>query len=72
MHLIDRNEVISAPVLAFPNFDEQFVLYIDASSTGIGFALTQIQNGKEVVIAYSGRGLNQAERNYTMQNAKIM
>ena len=63
----DRSKrgLISAPVLAFPNFDEQFLLYVDASSTGIGFALTQIQNGKEVVIAYSGRGLKQAERNYT-------
>ena len=57
--------MISAPVLAFPNFDEQFLLYVDASSTGIGFAFAQIQNGKEVVIAYKGRGLNQAERNST-------
>ena len=63
----DRSKrgLISAPVLAFPNFDEQFLLQVDASSTGIGFALTQIRNGKEVVFAYSGRGLNQAERNYT-------
>ena len=60
-----KRALISAPVLAFPNFDEQFLLYVDASSSGIGFALAQIQNGKEVVIAYNGRGLNQAERNYT-------
>ena len=60
-----KRTLTSAPVLAFPNFDEQFLLYVDASSTGIGFALAQIQNGKEVVIAYNGRGLNQAERNYT-------
>ena len=60
-----KRALISAPVLAFPNFDEQFLLYVDASLSGIGFALAQIQNGKEVVIAYNGRGLNQAERNYT-------
>ena len=60
-----KRALISAPVLAFPNFDEQFLLYVDASSTGIGFALAQIQSGKEVVIAYNVRGLNQAERNYT-------
>ena len=60
-----KRTLISAPVLAFPNFDEQFLLYVDASSTGIGFALAQIQSGKEVVIAYNGRGLNQAGRNYT-------
>ena len=51
--------------MAFPNFDEQFLLYVDASSTGIGFALAQVQNGREVVIAYNGQGLNQVERNYT-------
>lgn len=38
---------------------------MDASSTGIGFTLAQNQNGKEVVIAYNGRGLNSAEQNYT-------
>ena len=48
--------------LAFPDFDEQFLLYVDASSTGIGFALAQVQNGREVVIAFNRRGLNQAER----------
>ena len=48
-----KRVLISAPVLAFPNFDKQFLLYVDASSIGIGFALAQIQNGKEVVIAYN-------------------
>ena len=38
---------------------------MDASSTGIGFTLAQNQHGKEVVIAYNGRGLNSAEQNYT-------
>ena len=41
------------------------MLFVDASSTGTGFTLAQIQNGKEVVIAYNGRGLNQAEQNYS-------
>ena len=41
------------------------MLFVDASSTGIGFTSAQIQKGKEVVIAYNGRGLNQAEQNYS-------
>ena len=41
-----KRALISAPVLAFPNFDEQFLLYVDASSTGIGFALAHIQSGR--------------------------
>ena len=40
-------------------------MLVDASSTGIGFTLAQVQNAKEVVIAYNGHGLNQAERNYS-------
>ena len=57
--------MVSAPILTYPNFREPFLLFVDASSTGIGFTLAQIQNGKEVVIAYNGRGLNQAEQNYS-------
>ena len=60
-----KRALISAPALAFPDFEEQFLLYVDASSTGIGFAPAQVQDGKEVVIAINGRGLNRAERNYT-------
>ena len=60
-----KRVLVSAPVLAYPNFKEPFLLFVDASSMGIGFTLAQIQNAKEVVIAYHGRGLNQAERNYS-------
>ena len=60
-----KRALVSAPILAYPNFREPFLLFVDASSTGIGFTLAQIQNGKEVVISYNGRGLNQAEQNYS-------
>ncbi|PFX12172.1 Retrovirus-related Pol polyprotein from transposon 17.6, partial [Stylophora pistillata] len=32
---------------------------------GIGFTLAQVQDGKEVAIAFDGRGLNRAECNYS-------
>ena len=67
-----KRALISAPVLAFPDFKGQFLLYVDASSTGIGFALAQVQDGKEVVIAFNGRGLNQAERNYTTTESEAL
>ena len=60
-----KRALVSAPILAYPNFEEPFLLFVDASSTGIGFTLAQNQNGKEVVIAYNGRGLNSAEQNYS-------
>ena len=56
-----KRALVSAPILAYPNFREPFLLFVDASYTGTGFALAKIQNGKEVVISYNGRGLNQAE-----------
>lgn len=60
-----KRALISVPILAYPDFTNEFLLFIDASSTGIGFTLAQTQNGKVVVIAYNGRGLNQAEKNYS-------
>ena len=60
-----KRALVSAPILAYPNFREPFLLLVDVSSTGIGFTFAQTQNGKEVVIAYNGRGLNRAEQNYS-------
>ena len=60
-----KRALISAPILAYPDFKREFLLFVDASSTGIGFTLAQNQNEKEVVIAYNGRGLNIAEQNYS-------
>ena len=55
----------SAPILAYPDFSLPFELNTDASSTGIGFALCQTQDGQRRAIAYGGRDLNTAERNYS-------
>ena len=60
-----KRALVTAPILAYPNFQEPFLLFVDASATGIGFTLAQLQDGKEVVIAYNGRGLNQAEQKYS-------
>ena len=54
-HIVVEPKLISAPILAYPDFTNEFLLFVDASSTGIGFTLAQKQNGKEVVIAYNGR-----------------
>ena len=60
-----KRALVSAPILAYPDFRKEFLLFVDASSTGIGFTLAQKQNDTEVVIAYNGRGLNEAEKNYS-------
>ena len=32
-----KRALVSAPILAYPNFKEELLLFVDASSTGIGF-----------------------------------
>ena len=60
-----KRALTSAPILAYPDFQLPFHLYVDASQDGIGLTLGQIIKGKEVLIAYAGRDLNKAERNYS-------
>jgi len=47
-----KERLISLPILTFPKGDRQFILDTDASNHGIGAVLSQIQEGKEKVIAY--------------------
>lgn len=56
--------LVSAPILALPNFDLPFQIECDASDLGIGAVLTQVQNGEERVIAYMSAKLNSAQRKY--------
>ena len=62
-----KQKMIEAPILAHPNLDEPFILYTDASYTGLGFILIQKKvDGKEHPIRYGGRKLSPSERNYTI------
>ena len=54
------------PVLAYPDFSLEFILYTDSSSRSLGAVLAQIQNGCEVVIAHSSRVLTAPEKNYSI------
>ena len=43
--------------MAYPEFTLEFTLATDTSDHGPGYVLGQVQNGREVVIAYGGRKL---------------
>ena len=59
-----RDSLLEAPILSYPNFQETFSLYTDASNTGIGAILAQHIDGCEKTIAYASRSLKPHERKY--------
>lgn len=59
-------------ILAYPNFDEPFILTTDASNFAIGAVLSQIIDGKERPIAYLSRTLSKAEENYSATSKELL
>jgi hypothetical protein len=57
----------SSPILAFPSYDREFILYTDASCAAISYILGQKdKHGREVVIEYGGRSLRSNERRWAI------
>ncbi|CAC5379235.1 unnamed protein product [Mytilus coruscus] len=68
-----KNKLMSAPILAFPQVGgNNFILDTDASAYAIGAVLSQVQDGKERVIAYGSRCLDKAERNYCVTRREML
>lgn len=62
----------SAPILAFANPQEPYILHTDACREGLGAALYQQQEGKLRVIAYASRGLSKSEMNYPTHKPEFL
>ena len=56
--------MLKTPILSYPNFQERFSLYTDASNTGIEAILAQRIDGIEKTINFASRSLKQHERKY--------
>jgi len=68
-----RQRLISAPILAHPDFGRQFILDTDASDTGSGTVLSQVdEEGRERPIAYGSRLLSKAERCYCVTRRELL
>lgn len=65
-----KEKLTSAPLLAYADFSEPFILEIDASINGLGAVLSQKQDGKLRVIAYASKTLKPNERK--MKNLSSM
>ena len=60
-----KNLLTTAPILVYPDFEKEFFLETDASGSGLGAVLTQVQeDGLHRPIAYASRTLQDHERNY--------
>ncbi|KAG1946284.1 interleukin-1 receptor accessory protein-like 1-A [Pimephales promelas] len=68
--IIDK--LTTSPVLAFANPELPYILHTDASTTGLGAALYQEQEGQLRVIAYASRGLSRSESRYPAHKLEFL
>ncbi|KAL1249189.1 hypothetical protein QQF64_020194 [Cirrhinus molitorella] len=59
-----KTALTSEPVLRAPDFNCPFLLQTDASDTGLGAVLSQVQDGEEHPVIYISRKLISAEQHY--------
>ncbi len=59
-----KTALTSEPVLRAPDFNRPFLLQTDASDTGLGAVLSQVQDGEEHPVVYISRKLSPAEQRY--------
>ena len=68
--IIDK--LTSAPVLGFADPKLHYILHTDASTTGLGAALYQEQEGRMRVIAFASRGLSRSESRYPAHKLEFL
>ena len=56
--------LIEPPILAYPDYNQEFILHVDASGKGLGAVLLQYQEDELRVIGYGSRSLTPAEKKY--------
>ena len=67
-----KQKLLTAPILAYPDPQCEFILDTDASAYGIGAVLSQVQNGQEKVISYGSRSLTKEERRYCVTRREML
>ena len=67
-----KERLTSAPILAYPEAEGTFILDTDASQSGIGAVLSQIQDGRERGIAYASTTMNKHEKRYCVTRKEML
>lgn len=60
-----KNSLVSAPILANPDFNLPFVIETDSSDLAIGAVLVQVQEGERKTIAYFSKKLSSTQKRYS-------
>ena len=68
-----RSALISTPILAYPDMNKPFILTTDASTSAIGYILSQIgDDGKEHPVYFGGRALRSSEKNWSISEIEAL
>ena len=67
-----KEKLCSEPILAYPKQGLEYILDCDASNVGIGGVLSQVQDGKEHVIAYASKRLNIHHERYSVTRRELL
>ena len=67
-----RQAMTEAPVLAYPNATDLFILDTDASDFAIGAELSQLQDGKERTISYDSKSLCSKQQGYCTTRKELL
>jgi hypothetical protein len=67
-----KDLLTDSPVLSYLEKTGKFVLDTDASLTGIGAVISQIQNGEERVIAYASKTISKSQQNHCTTHRELL
>ena len=67
-----KTALCSAPILAFPQSEGEFIIDTDASNVGMGAVLSQVQDGVERVISYYSKCFSKPERHYCVTRKELL
>jgi hypothetical protein len=67
-----KGKLIMPPFLKHPDFDQPFILTMDASGEGLGAILLRGEITKDHAVAFASRTLNQAKKNYGTTEEELL